>query len=100
MRAGRREQARDPQEWPAVFLVRRRVHDDEAAAVVDACAPIAPEARVRRGGRERGAVRGELRAEPALELDESEIHCDLRRIMTLFALEIWSDFPSANFSVR
>src|SRR6185369_4373398 len=102
VRPGGGEQRGDLQKRAAILLVRRCVHDDEAAAVGEFGAEVAPEARVRRGGRERAGQRGELRAEPALELDESEIHCDLRRIMTLFALKRRSEttliLPLAQFT--
>src|SRR5580765_7093475 len=87
VRAGGSEQRGDLHERPAILLFRRRVHGHEAGPVGERHPEVAPEARVGGSRRERAGLRGKLRAEPALELDESEIHCDLHGIMTLFTLK-------------
>ena len=79
------QQARDVDERPAVFLVGRCVHGDEAAAVGERGAEVAPETRVLGGGSEGERAARELRREPALERVEAYVHefrCEFRRIVT------------------
>ena len=67
MHAGLRQQARDAHEGPAVFLVGRRVHGDEAAAVFQRGAEIAPEACILGSRRQLEARAAQFGREPALQ---------------------------------
>ena len=61
------EQPRDAHERAAVLFVRRRIHRDESAAILEGGAKVAPEARVFRSGGQCEARAAQFACQPALQ---------------------------------